>query len=165
MIAAAVVMSFAMAQSLIATYGYSRATIPGIPGRLTTEDQRRTQESAVFPLKYYLYVEVKRGSVVSAQWAWVGGKYYNCALTKVSTPVLVESDPGVPTEKKETLVPKTSNDVYSVVVGDVKTRTASNSQERELTASNEALIALIVNKSEAYAAIASIKRLRPAAAP
>ncbi len=164
--AAAVAMGFAMAQSVIATYGYSRATLPGIPGQLETEDQKRgTQGSAVFPLKYYLYVEVKRGSPVSADGAWVRGRYYNCRLTKVSTPVLVESDPGVPTEKKETLVPKTSNDVYSVVLGEAKSRTASNGQERELIASNEALIALVVNKSEAYAAIRSIKTLRPAAAP
>ena len=78
--------------------------------------------------------------------------------------VLVESDPGVPTEEKETLVSKTSKDVYSVVLGKVKVRTASNGQERELMANNEAVIALVINRSGAYAAIQSIKALRPAAA-
>ena len=78
--------------------------------------------------------------------------------------MLVESDPGVPTEEKETLVSKTSKDVYSVVLGKVKVRTASNGQERELMANNEAVIALVINRSGAYAAIQSIKALRPAAA-
>jgi hypothetical protein len=155
----AAAMSFAMAQSPIATYGYSRATLPGIPG-----DQKGTQGKDFFPLKYYLYLEVKAGSRISAEWAWVRGSYYDCKLRRVSTPVLVESDPGVPTEEKETLVSKTSNDVYSVVLGKVKVRTASNGQERELMANNEAVIALVINRSGAYAAIQSIKALRPAAA-
>lgn len=151
----AAAMSSAMAQSSVTMYGYSRATVPGIPG---------VQGKDVFPLKYYLYVEVKPGSRVSAEWAWVGGKYYDCTLKKVSTPVLVESDPGVPTEKKETLVPKTSNDVYGVILGNVKTRTVSNSREKEITANHEAVIGLSVDNSSAYAATQSIKALRPAAA-
>jgi hypothetical protein len=155
----AAVMSSAMAQSPVATYGYSRATLPGIPG-----DQKGTQGKDMFPPRYYLYLEVKPGSRISAEWAWVRGSYYNCTLTRVSTPVLVESDPGVPTEKKDTLVSKTSNDVYSVVLGDVKVRTASDGQERELIANNEAVIALVINKSSAYASFQSIKVLRPAAA-
>jgi hypothetical protein len=151
----AAAMSSAMAQSSVTMYGYSRATVPGIPG---------VQGKDVFPLKYYLYVEIKPGSRVSAEWAWVGGKYYDCTLKKVSTPVLVESDPGVPTEKKETLVPKTSNDVYGVILGNVKTRTVSNSREKEITANHEAVIGLSVDNSSAYAATQSIKALRPAAA-
>ena len=151
----AAAMSSAMAQSPVTMYGYSRATLPGIPG---------VQGKDVFPLKYYLYVEVKPGSRVSAEWAWIGGKYYDCTLKKVSTPVLVESDPGVPTEKKETLVPKTSNDVYGVVLGNVKAQTASNSQERELIANHEAVIGIVVDKLSAYAATQSIKALRPASA-
>lgn len=151
----AAAMSSAMAQSSVTMYGYSRATVPGIPG---------VQGKDVFPLKYYLYIEVKPGSRVSAEWAWVGGKYYDCTLKKVSTPVLVESDPGVPTEKKETLVPKTSNDVYGVILGNVKARTVSNSREKEITANHEAVIGLSVDNSSAYAATQSIKALRPAAA-
>jgi hypothetical protein len=148
-------MSSAMAQSPVTAYGYSRATLPGIPG-----DQKGMQGKDMFPPKYYLYVEVKPGSRVSAEWAWVRGSYYDCKLTRVSTPVLVESDPGVPTEKKETLVSKTSNDVYRCVLGDVKEQTAP----RELIANNEAVIALLINKSRAYATVQSIKALRPAAA-
>ena len=156
---AAAVMSSAMAQAPATAYGYSRATLPGIPG-----DQKGTQGKDMFPPKYYLYVEVKPGSRVSAEWAWVRGSYYDCKLTRVSTPVQVESDPGVPTEKKETLVSKTSNDVYRCVLGDAKVRTASNGEESELIANNEVVIALVINKSRAYAAIQSIKALRPAAA-
>jgi hypothetical protein len=140
-------------------YGYSRATLSGIPG-----DQKGVQGKDVFPVKYYLYVEVKPGTRVSAEWAWVRGNYYDCSLKKVSTPVLVESDPGVPTDDKETLVPKTLNDVYSVALGDVKARTPSNGEERELISNHGAALGLVIDKSNAYAAIQSIKPLRPAAA-
>lgn len=152
---ASAVGSSAMAQSPIAAYGYSRATIPGIPGE---------HAKSVFPVGYHLYVEVKRGSRASAEWAWVRGKYYDCTLRKVSTPVLVESDPVVPTDKKEMLVSKTSNDVYSVVLGNVRERSASSARESELIANNQAVIALVVDKSSTYAAIQSIKALRPGAA-
>jgi len=161
---AAAVMSSATAQSPVATYGYSRATLPGIPGERATSDQKGTEEHSVFPTKYHLYVEVQRGSRVAAEWAWLRGKYYDCALTKVSTPVMVESDPGVPTEKKETLVPKTSNDVYSVVLDGVKAPEPSNGQARELIANNEVVIALAVNGTRGYGTVHSIKALRPAAA-
>jgi hypothetical protein len=155
---AAALMSSAIAESPVTAYGYSRATLRGIPGAV--EDQK-----GMFPPSYYIYVEVKPESLVSAEWAWVRGDYYDCTLTKVSTPVLVESDPGVPTGKKETLVPKSSQDVYSVVLGHVKARTESNGEARKLIANNEAVIALIVNNSRAYAAIPSIKPLRPTALP
>jgi hypothetical protein len=70
----AAAMSSAMAQPPVTLYGYSRPTVPGIPG---------VQGKDVFPLKYYLYVELKPGSRVSAEWAWIGGKYYDCTLKKV----------------------------------------------------------------------------------
>jgi hypothetical protein len=150
----AAVASYAMAQSLVATHAYTRATLPGIPGE---------HAKSVLPPTYYIYVEVKRGSQVSAEWAWVRGKYFDCVLRKVITPVTVESDPVVRTEMKETLVPKTANDVYRVVLGDAKERMSSD-RESGLIANNEAVIGLVVNSSRAYAAVKSIKPLRPAAA-
>jgi hypothetical protein len=144
-----------LAQPSVTTFGYSRATLPGIPG--VAKD--------IFPPTYYLYVEVAPGTRVSAEWAWVQGKYYDCRLMKVNAPVQVERDPGVPTETKETLVPQTSNDVYSVSLVNVRTRTPSTGQERELTRNNDAVVALMINGSRVYAAVRSIKALRPAAAP
>jgi hypothetical protein len=72
--------------------------------------------------------------------------------------------PGIPTRRTETLVPKTENDVYRVNLGNTMVRSASNDREKELVAGNQAVVALAVNKSMAYAAISSIKALRPAAA-
>jgi hypothetical protein len=160
----AAVVGFAMAQTQIAVYAYSRATLPGIPGEHTTEGQKSTQEPIVFPTKYYLYVEVPPRSHVSAKWVWLQGNYYAGTLKKVSTPVQVESDSAVPTNKKETLVAKTSNDVYSIVLGDKKVQQPSNDAERELVANNSVVVSLIVDKSTSYAMSRSIKVLRPAAA-
>jgi hypothetical protein len=159
----AAVVGFAMAQTQIAVYAYSRATLPGIPGEHTTEGQS-TQEPMVFPTKYYLYVEVPTGSHVSAKWVWLQGNYYAGTLRKVSTPVQVESDTAVPTNKKETLVARTSNDVYSILLGDKKVRQSSNDTERQLVANNNVVVSLIVDKSTSYAMSRSIKALRPAAA-
>ena len=158
-LAAATAMSSAMADSTVTLYAFSRATVPGIPG-----GPGGAAASSPFPPKYYLYVEVKPGSRIAAQWAFVRGQYYDCTLKKVSTPVLVESDPGVPTEKKETLVPKTGNDVYGIILGDVKAQTPSDDQAKELAANHEAVISLLVDKASAYVSIQSIKALRPAAA-
>jgi hypothetical protein len=160
----AAVVGFAMAQTQIAVYAYSRATLPGIPGEHTAEGQKSTQEPIVFPTRYYLYVEVPPGSHVSAKWVWLQGNYYTGALRKVSTPVQVENDTAVPTNKKETLVARTSNDVYSIVLGDKKIRQALNDTERQLVANNNVVISLIVDNSTSYAMSQSIKALRPGAA-
>ena len=152
-----------MAQSPVALYGYSRATLPGIPGGPAAGEQTPAQGPAVFPLKYYFYVEVERGSQVSAGWARIRGNYYDCTLTKVSTPVTVDTDPGIPTGKKETLVPETSKDVYNVVLGGAHTAPAGD-LEKAPTAKDEAVVALTVNGSLTLLTLQSIKELPPAAA-
>jgi len=159
---AAALIGSATAQSPIAVYGYSRETVPGIPAGPGA--QGGIQGQKVFPVTYYLFVEVERGSEVSAEWAWIRGNYYDCTLAKVSSPVTVESDPRVPTGMKETLVPNTQNDVYRVDLGNLKMHSTSNDREKELVANNDAVIALSVNKSHTYVAIKSLKALRPAAA-
>jgi hypothetical protein len=156
----AVFIGVAMAQSPIATYGYSRDTLPGIPGGPGVTGQA----GGVFPTRYYLFVVVDPGSQVATKWVWIRGRYYDCKLRKVATPVTVDSDPGVPTARKETLVPKTKSDVYAVDPDEATDRSASTDQERALLASNEVVIALVVNKINTYAVVPSIKALRPAAA-
>ena len=160
-VAAVVILSAAMAQTPITTFGYSRATIPGIPGM---PGQKLGPGADVFPPQYLIYVEAKPGSQLAAKWAWVQGKTYDCALRRVSAPVVVDSDAAVKTGKKETLVPKTSDDVYQVVLGALRDQTQLGEGERKLTAANEAVVALVLNGAPAYAAISSIKSLPPAAA-
>ena len=162
-VAAILALSGSMAQSPITTYGYSRATLPGIPG-MPAKGQKDGSDGEVFPPQYYIYFLVKPGSQVAAKWAWVLGRTYDCELRRVTAPVIVDSDVTVKTGKTETLVPKTSDDVYQVVLGDVKPRTEVSQGERELTAANEAVIALALDGAPAYAAIRSIKALPPAAA-
>ncbi len=76
----------------------------------------------------------------------------------------MDSDPVVATREKDTLVPKTANDVYRVILGNVKGRAAMNSEESELIRSNEAVIVLTLHKSSAHATIKSLRALKPAAA-
>jgi hypothetical protein len=160
-VASVVFLCAAMAQTPITTFGYSRATIPGIPGMA---GQRLSPGANVFAPQYYIYVLVKPGSQIVAKWAWVQGKTYDCALRRVGAPVVVDSDVAVKTEKKETLVPKTSDDVYQVVLGALRSQTELSEGERKLTAANEAVVALVLGSAPEYATVASLKALTPAAA-
>jgi len=162
-LAAVVFVGSSMAQTPITTYGYFRATLPGIPG-MPTRDQKPGLGREVFAPEYHIYVAVRPGSKVVAKWASVRGKTYDCALSKVSTPVIVNSDVAVKTDKMETLVPKTSEDVYKVVFGALKPQTEFSKEEQKLAASNEAVIALVLDNAPVYATVRSIIALPPAAA-
>jgi hypothetical protein len=155
-LAAVAVVASARAEQPLAAYAYSRETISGVP---TAEN-----DAAPFPESFYLYVEVGPGAQVSPLWASVRGRFYDCALVKVAAPVVVESDPAVPTQKKETLVPQTANDVYRVDLGQER-QSPVGTDDKERTTGNEAAIALLIDNSSAYAVVKTIKALRPSAAP
>lgn len=160
-----------MAQTQPVAYGYLRAVRPGIPGgpvndglSLSARNQKLNLQREVFAPEYSIYLAVKPGSDVSASWAWVRGKTYQCALTKVSTPVVVDRDVGVKTEAKVTLVPKSSDDVYHVVLGTLKSNPYFTKLEQELEVNNEFFVALILDHKLSYATVRSMKVLPPAAA-
>jgi hypothetical protein len=154
--------SAAMAHAPMTTFGYSRATVPGIPG--AAPGQKLGPDANMFAPQYFIYVSVEPGSQLGAQWAWVQGKTYDCALKRVSAPVVVDSDVAVKTDKKETLVPKTSADVYQVVLGALRPQTELSEEARKMTAANEAVVALTLNGAPEYATVGVLKALPPAAA-
>jgi hypothetical protein len=154
----------AIAQSpVVKTYAYSRATLPGIREEIVNESDARVQRKTPLPLTYFLYVEVSKGGNVSVNGVWLQGKYYSATLKKVSTPVAIRSDPVVPTEQRDILVKKTTNDVYAVLLGDEIPRNSYNTTEKELMTSNEGVIFLTINKLSYYTTIKSIKALKPIA--
>src|SRR5262249_10819417 len=154
----------AMAQSpVVTTHAYSRATLPGIREEIPNESKAAAQRKTPLPLTYFLYVEVAKGNNISVNGVWLQGKYYTDTIKKVSTPVVISSDPVVVTEQKDTLVKKTANDVYAVLLGDENTRDSYNPAEQELITNNEGVIFLTINKRPYYATIKNIKVLKPAA--
>jgi hypothetical protein len=162
-VAAVVFAGSPMAQAPIAAYGYVRATLPGIPGMAAGDQNLRPGQEAFAP-KYRIFVAVKSGSRVAAKWAWVRDKAYDCALSKVRTPVIVDRDVAVKTDKKETLVPKTSDDVYEIVLRAPRPQTELSAQEQMLASGNEAVVALVLDNAPAYATVRSLVALPPAAA-
>ncbi len=158
-------ISPAMAQSpVVKTYAYSRDTLPGIREEIVNESDAGAQRKTPFPRIYFLYVEVAKGSNISVNGVWLQGKYYTATLKKVSTPVVIESDPVVVTKQKDTLVKKTANDVYTVLLEGENSRDSYNPTEKELIINNEGVIFLTINKLTCYGAIKTVKALKPAAA-
>ena len=92
------------------------------------------------------------------------GRYYRATLEKVSTPVLLDLDAAVPTGKQETLVPKSKNDVYRVVLGnEVVEAPADNERTQTLVHQNDAVVHVTIDNSAAYALTKSLKALPPKA--
>jgi hypothetical protein len=156
-------MNCAMAPSVVKTYAYSRATLPGIREEIVNESDAVAPRKTPLPLTYFLYVEVPKGSNVSVNGVWLHGKYYTATLEKVSTPVVIRTDPVVVTEQRDTLVKKTANDVYAVLLVDEVTRDPSDTAERQLITNNEAIVFLTINKVPCYSNVKTIKTLKPAA--
>ena len=159
-LAAAVFAGSSMAQTPITAYGYFRATLPGIPG--SAGDQKPGLGREVFAPEYHIFVAVKPGSQVVAEWAR--------AEEKPTTAPSARSVPGDRQQRRSgedgqegTLVPKTSEDVYKVVFGALS-HSGVQQGGANLAASNEAVVALVLDNAPAYATVRSIIALRPAAA-
>lgn len=142
--------------SSVKTYAYGRATLPGIPG---------AAQASPFPVTYLLYVEVPRGSAVSVEGLWLRGTYYAAALKRVASPVVVSHDPVVVTDRKDTLVNKTSDDVYAVVPGEPKRGGIARPDAKQLTAHNEAVVFLTVDHAPRCGVAKTVRMLKPLAAP
>lgn len=149
----------------VKTYAYGRATVPGIPEDTVKGAQSGTAKTSPFPLTHLLYVEVPKGSAVSVEGVWLRGTYYAATLKRVASPVVVSHDPVVVTQQKDTLVNKTSNDVYAVLLGEPKPGEISRPDAKQLVANNEAVVFLTVDHSPRHGAVKTVKMLKPLAAP
>ncbi len=137
----------------IKTYIYSQVTTPGAP---------MGNDKNPFPKKYFIYAEIKKGTSITAEGLWIDGKYFSVSgVEKVNSPVIVETQTAIKMEK-ETLVNKTVNDVYRINVGEEKSRAIQNETEKKLVGENKAVLILIINGKQEFAASATIKELTPA---
>lgn len=152
--------SCAMAQpSAIEVMAYSRSTTPGIP----PEKSDAPSANNPFPVKYFIYVILKKGTPVSSAGVCLKGQSYSAMLERVSSPVVVPHDPNVPTDRKDTLVPKTQGDVYRVDLQE-QGGTACENRPADMAQNNEVVVSLKSGKSVVYGATKTIVALKPAAA-
>lgn len=152
--------SCAMAQPpAFEVMAYSRSTAPGIP----PEKSDAPSTSNPFPVKYFIYVIVKKGTPVSSAAVCLKGQSYSAKLERMSSPVVVPHDPNVPTDRKDTLVPKTQDDVYQLDLQE-QGDTACKSSPADLAQNHEVVVSLKSGKSVVYGAAKTIVALTPAAA-
>jgi len=137
---------------------YSRNTIPGIP----TGPGGPAINS--LPVRYYIYVTVKKGTPVSVSSVCLKGQSYAASLKKVTSPVVVPHDPNVPTEAKDMLVPKSQDEVYQVNVQE-QTGPACKDRAQRLARDNEVVVTLKFSGRTLYAPAKTIVALAAAAAP
>ena len=142
--------------SPVKTYAYGRATLPGIPDAAKTSP---------FPVTYLLYVEVPKGSTVSVDGVWLKGTYHAATLKRVASPIVVSHDPVVVTDQKDTLVAKTSNDVYAVLLGEPRPAGIPRPAAKPRTAHNEVVVFLTVDHAPRDGVAKTVKMLKPLAAP
>ena len=145
----------------VASYGYVRETLSGIPATDAGGAPGATP-GARLPPDYYIYIEVAKGRSVAANWIWLRGQYHRCSLQKTSVPVQIDVDETVPTGAKETIVPATVNDVYRVAVGDLMGNTPPSVQGAPPPVGSEAVVSLTIDKATSEVAI-GLKRLKPRA--
>jgi hypothetical protein len=139
-----------------ATFGYSREIISGIPSSPGREQPKQ------LPNSYFIYVVVKRGLIISDATVYLRGDKYKATLKKVDTPLLIDHDPSVPTGRKDTLVPKTSDDVYEVEPEEHEE--SKDPTGEQLARRNQAVVVLRSGQDKLYGVVRELTRLRPAAA-
>jgi hypothetical protein len=152
-----------MAQvAAVKTHAYSRETIPGVPPVLDSAGQPTNNP---FPIQYFLFVSVKKGTPVSVKGCWLNNKYFAARLKKIKTPIIQPKNPAVPSGEMDTLVQKTNEDVYEVVLGNNTSWVTAVPVEKTLIRNNECVVFLRTGKKNIYGSAKTIKQLIPLAMP
>ena len=153
--------SFAQAACFKA-YAYSQATIPGIRQEVVDDSHPGERPSSPFPVQYYIYAEMPPACKISLTGVWIKGTYYEAALKKVKTPVLLE-DPSVPLEDKDkkVLVKKTKNTVYSLILQNEREMPSDLRAEKALMDANEAILFFSRSGKAMNIAVKTITVLQP----
>jgi hypothetical protein len=154
---ALLVGTIVMAQSPIKeTVAYSRSTIGGVP-----VNQSAGSSPNPLPVTYLIYIVVKKGTPVVVSGVCVQGRSYNATLKRVETPVEIESDVAVPTDKKDILVGKTSDDAYQVEVGQAKAADCKEYGKDKLAQQGGVVVYLKSDETRWYGQTERIVPLRP----
>jgi hypothetical protein len=149
-----------MAQSPVkGTFAYSRATTAGIPS-----DSGAQAAHSPFPTAYYIYVVIQKGAAISVAGVCIERQLYHARLRSVDAPVVVDRNVSVPTGQKDTLVKRTSGDVYQVEVGDVRGRCDADRAAGHLAQRHEVVVCLQSAGVRWYGLATRIVPLTPAAA-
>lgn len=148
---------------VVKAYAYSQKTISGIREEIVNDDEGVKQRESPFPTTYFLYAEVKKGTKLSVTGVWIENKYYSSALKKVKTPVLLENE-SVPLKEKDTLLKRTSNDVFALTLNEEKKWESPNADIKKLTENNKAIFFLKYNNTLVNVPVKNIKELQPKAA-
>src|SRR5438876_12431753 len=80
-------------QPMVEAVAYSRSTHPGIPPK----NSDLLSANNPFPVKYFIYVIVKKDTPVSLADVCLKGQSYSAKLERVPSPVVVPHDVNVPT--------------------------------------------------------------------
>ena len=144
---------------MVEAVAYSRATTPGIPPGNTDA----LSANNPFPVKYFIYVIVKKGTPVSIAGVCLKGQSYSAKLERVPSPVVVPHDVNVPTDLEDTLVRKTQDDVYQISLQEQRGAACEN-RPADLAQNHEVVVCLRSGKSLVYGVAKTIVALSPAAA-
>src|SRR5205823_14489323 len=125
-----------------------RSTHPGIPPK----NSDLLSANNPFPVKYFIYVIVKKDTPVSLADVCLKGQSYSAKLERVPSPVVVPHDVNVPTDRKDTLVRKTPDDVYQVSLEGQKGGACEN-RFTQLARNHEVVVSLRSGKSFVLAAV------------
>jgi hypothetical protein len=138
---------------------YSRTTTPGIP----PGNSDAPSANNPFPVNYFIYVIVKKGTPVSIAGLCLKRQSCSAKLERVPSPVVVPHDVNVPTKLKDTLVRKTEDDVYQVILQG-QSGAACENQPADLVQTHDVVVRLKSGESFVYGAAKTIVALSPAAA-
>jgi hypothetical protein len=146
---------------VLKVYAYSRESIPGNIPRFDNDSMRKAHP-LIIPRTYYVYAEVKKGNTLSAECIYAAGKYYKVTMTKVESPVRIDKVNGiVEKDNKETLVNKTSNDVYAFRLLEEITDWPAKAAAEKQRKGKPVLLCLVKGKKKIYAGAKEIVELEP----
>jgi len=147
-------------QPAVKIFAFEQENLPGtIPSGLKDENGN-PQKKAAAKKNYFIYLSFKRTYKVAPLQIFIKGKAFPIQANDVqTTPVEYVSNTIPRSPEKMILVPKTTNKVLEIKLGEASMQDKKNSYIQKLSNKNDIVIAYLWNKKKYFTTLKKLKKL------
>lgn len=150
---------YSQAKPLVKAYAYLRESVPGAIPKTIDENGKEINTGPVNIKSYQLFLEYKKGTVLRPLRIWIDGRAYGLTMQTIGKTPYTFSRPGIGSNVEiDTLVKKTSNNVYRIVPAEEISGTSSS---KFAQVRNGLVIEYYVGKKLNHYVVKDIRKLSP----
>jgi hypothetical protein len=145
-------------QPAVKIFAFEQENLPGTIPSGVKDENGNPQKKAAAKKNYFIYLSFKRTYTVAPLQIFIKGKAFSMQTNDIQTTPVEYASNTIPAEKM-ILVPKTTNKVLEIKIGEVSIQNKKNPYVQKLSNKNDIVIAYLWNKKKYFTTLKKLKKL------